>query len=262
MLFPNYVEDFSEILELRINLQSTPLGPAILPLIFSGYPVNVVCVIHSYHSRDNESYWLMLMAESFMDVVTTSDLASIRHSVNTSPEHLAKAAEAILVFMIDEAKILCSSRCSTHKTWLQRTKPGKHVATGAPRLALAIHAQCDRALRPENLAFALRSRNKVLSSNLRSLPTALRQTYQNLFLDALLWLLPKASFSEKILLYSNRILPWNMYQHNVGLIRRVRKCLDEYSARVQNAKLEELGRRIKNCELSLLLCQIFYLTSL
>lgn len=166
-------------------------------------------------------------------------------------------AEAILRFLIDDAKLGRSSTYSAHRSWLQRTKPEKHIATGATVLASGFHAQYIRfSALPKNTIYipyysylhteGTRSADNTLHCRLRSLSILLRVVGH--LLTALLWLLPKAGFSETLVHYSKRMLPRVMYQHDIVLVRRVRNCLDRYTTRVQNARLEELGGRVEKGE--------------
>lgn len=184
---------------------------------------------------------------------------------NTSPERLAEAAEAILEHLIDNVKLPFLSTDSKHKSWLQRTKPGKHTSTGSPRLASVCHTLCHGTLCLLQLKaqicgiihkFGARGDMlKVLALRsgltLRRLSRLRKRILMvNDYIGALLWLLPKAAFSQKIVLYSKRTFPRNVYQSNTGIIRRARKRLDKYITRVQNAKLEELADEIENGEMS------------
>lgn len=134
---------------------STPLAPAVLPLIYLGYPRKVVGEIldhdFAYNPIRVSTQWASLKAfKEFirvLDITTTADLASICHNVNASPARIAAAADAILGYLTDQVCLPCIPAYSSHKSWLRRMKPGKHVATGSPRLASAIHAQWLRSLR-------------------------------------------------------------------------------------------------------------------
>ncbi|KAF5318495.1 hypothetical protein D9619_011035 [Psilocybe cf. subviscida] len=274
-LFRGCLEDFLDILESHIIADGGPLAAAILPLICLRYPSKAIQEIHVYPYR-SESYGLLAHSSgsvTVLDLISAEDLASIRHSIiNTSPKRLSVAAEAILGFLIDDVELGRSSTHSAHKSWLQRTKPGKHVARGAPRLASVFHKQC--------ILFSALERNEInmerdpdgestdgestngysgltpyientLHSRLHSLSILLRAVGH--LLGALLWVLPKADFSEKLVRYSKRMFPRIMYQRDTVLVRRVRNCLDEYTTRVQNAKLEELGQRIEKGDVDALI---------
>lgn len=220
------MEDLFDIVETYISLDKTTLAPAILSLIFAGYPIKYIKEIlrFSYSIYGNAAYHFLLREVFYemgqmriMDIITPADLASIRHSVYASPQSLAVAAEAIFVYLVDEAKLVCPLPSLAHKlAWVQRPKPQKHVTRESPSW------RPTKLLIIQGLAFDL--------------------------LNALLWVIPKASFSEKILLYSERTFPRIIYQYepNAHLIRRVRKCLDEYATRVQNEKLTALRQRIEH----------------
>ncbi|KAF5318500.1 hypothetical protein D9619_011030 [Psilocybe cf. subviscida] len=262
-IFRSFLQDFFDILESHISGMSTLLAPAILPLIYLGYSCEVVCEIldhdFAYNPIKMSTQWASLKAfkESIrvLDIITTADLSSICHNVNASPARIAAAADAILGYLMDQVRLPCIPAYSSHKAWLRRMKPGKHVATGSPRLASAIHAQWLRSLRGRkdtisveqvfrlrSLSMALWPQRHITTDRVERWKNQLRITIN--LLDALLWVLPQASISEQIVLYSKRTFPW--YQLEPGLVRRVRKSLDRYSNRVQIAKLEELGRRIED----------------
>lgn len=173
-----------------------------------------------------------------LECITTADLASIRHSrVYSSPERLTAAAEAILDFVIPGSKRQHSSTSSTHKSWLLRAKPGKYVATGSPRLASVFHV---RSLTSNRLRYG--------ASLGASVPTHPKNPFQTVgrLLNAILWILPKARFSEKIVLYSNSTIPRNLYRSRAGLCHRVQRCLGEYNVRVRSERLEMLDLGIEN----------------
>lgn len=74
-----------------------------------------------------------LKVAAFMDIITTADIGSIRHSVYASPQSLAVAAEAMLGYLFREAKLDHPLASPTRKlVWLQRSKRQKHVATEGP----------------------------------------------------------------------------------------------------------------------------------
>ncbi|KAF5318726.1 hypothetical protein D9619_011024 [Psilocybe cf. subviscida] len=233
-LFRDCLEDFLDILESYIIGDGTPLAPAILPLICLGYPAKAIQEIHAYYSRGTTSYHILEYSResvTVLDLITAEDLASIRHSINTSPECLAVAAEAILGFLIDDVKLGRSSTYSAHRSWLQRIKPGKHVATGTPRIASVFHAKYTSfSALQRNIIYKHRWNTRdrflgtALHSRLDSLSILLRTV--NHLLGALLWVLPKAGFSEGLVRYSKRMFPWIMYQRDTVLVRRVRNCLD------------------------------------
>ncbi|KAF5315287.1 hypothetical protein D9619_007384 [Psilocybe cf. subviscida] len=265
-LFRRLLEGVFDILELYISETNIPLAPAIMPLIFLGYPARQIL---SYH-LDWQAYQFFDAVMNYLDnpwsqVVTMEDLASIRHSrVNTSPKSSALAAEAVLGYLFDGVKLHSSSTCSAHKSWMQRTKPGKHIALGAPRLASALHKRCLSSLRLlQDEAYREKlSNHSILPFQLQALPMVLgkrhrfsldrldRQKNANemviSLLEALLWVLPKASFLQKIVAYSKRIFSRNIYQLNTSLIHRVHKCLERYSVRVRNAELEALKKGIED----------------
>lgn len=244
---------------------SIPLAPAVFPLIYLGYPPKTVCTTLRCHffSNDVKIFRRWSSFETFeeftqvLDITTTEDLASIRHSVYMSPTHIAAAAYTMLSYLINHVGRPGIPTYSAHKSWLQRMKPGKHVATGSPRLASVIHAQWLVLLRQhprhiwqlrklESISMALQLQRHITQRMLRKW----RNQHEMIIrlLDALLWVLPKASFSDKILLYSKRAFPW--YQSEPGLARRARKYLDRHTNRVLGAKLEDLGRRIADGEYS------------
>ncbi|KAF5318477.1 hypothetical protein D9619_011014 [Psilocybe cf. subviscida] len=267
-LFRTSLDDFFDILDSYLANEINALAPAILPSIFLGIPPHVVREILSYHCRDSPSYQLVTTTwynqsqqrVSVLDLVTTEDLASIRHSANGSPKRLAVAAEAILEYIVIGGVQLY--RSSTHKSWLQRTKPGKLIATGTPKLASVLHTECVKSLglqEDKSLSIVLRPNYHFSRDELERQCKTLRLVFN--LLGVLLWLLPKAGFSERILVYSRRTFPQYVYQFEPGLARRARRCLDEYAARVQNAKLEELGQRIENGDANALIAKsrMFYL---
>jgi hypothetical protein len=256
-------------------LESSPLAPAIVALAFSRYPkratLRILCD-HFYGESLHELLSHILYRDNtsnILDIMAKIDSASARRRNITSPKRLAVAVEAILEWCLsNQADLRFLSMYSAHRSWLQRTKPGKHIATGAPRLASVFHVWCIIALdmlkdpydhmplivpTTEDL-IKYRPLTMVVGPKYSNTSDALwrqRNQFQKVahLLEALLWLLPKAGFSEKIVRYSKRTFQWNIYQRKPCLIHRVRKCLDEYNTRVQNAKLQELGQRISNGEL-------------
>lgn len=270
-LFRSFLDDFFDIFEACIREESTPLLPAILPLIFIKYPAQGLRDILYYRSRYELSYALIACGKfnwgvhiSVLDIVTTADLASIRHSVNASPQSLAVAAEAVLEYLINEVKLDFPPTCSEHKTWLQRKKPRKCIATGAPKLSSVFYARCVSSLMRLVEQFDHEPRHRRIKSynQLHTLYRILGPKYRFLphgpwyrrdklrmvvsLLNALLRVLPKAGFSEKIISYSRRTILLQMYLHEPGLCRRVRRCIEKYTIRVQSTKLEELGHGIEN----------------
>lgn len=242
-------------------------------MILAGYPAEGVCDIHFYHSFEKESFalitWLDLHQSSkivsVLDITNTVDVAPTRQIANASPESLAVAAETMLGYLLDKMKLQCSSiyRITVHKAWLQQTKPGKHLATGTPKLASAFHGRCLKARRQpvisdnvddtddENCP-RLQLPDLIPRVRLLSLLTGgtwrrereLRLVHN--LLNTLLWVLPKAGFSERICHYSRRMFPRKVYLHEPGLVGRVRRCLEKYTTRVQSTKLKELGYKIEN----------------
>lgn len=65
-------------------------------------------------------------------------------------------------------------------------------------------------------------------------------------LNALVWLLPQAGFSEKIITFSRMISQQNSYWCKRDPCTKLQKCLDEYSIRVHNEMLEKHDRGIEN----------------
>lgn len=249
--------------------ETTPFARAILPLIFLGYPNTAIRQILSYHwsyrhitqSFPNDS---MLYATAF-NILTKEDLPSICHIADTSPRRSTLAAEVILGWLFDQVKLSCSSPYPTHTLWLRRTKAGKHIATGASRLASALHAKCVRSYGlQEDMVHTGRFDLDELSSrfqffsmgsslNIGFTPIGLWRRQNKLImainlLDSLPFLLPKAGFSGKLLLYSKRAFPRNLCLQVASRVHRARKCLDDYGTRVQDLKLKELGQRIENGE--------------
>lgn len=301
------MEDFFDILEWHLGLDDAPLAPAILPLIFLGYSSVAVSKTIRHHFKPNRLYDIMqyqwptpnipahsiapgelgsrhtwnILAHSMAHIASSS-----RHcSVHISPERLALAAEALLGWLINQVKLPYQFTFSVHKAWHQRKKPGKYIATGAPRLASTLPALC-RSLHAE-LVHSFRNflkfeaeytRGTTLVAKFQFLATMLGEKYHILpkklerqqvklgmvvnLLEALLWVLPKASYSDKILLYAKRAFPRNMYQHKPGLVCRVRKCLDQYTTRVQKAQVDELDQKIDNGERSVYLSLCRYLIML
>lgn len=95
-------------MELHISKLGTPLVPAVLPLIFVGCPPETVSGILWFHRpnytifRAKEIFTRALEFLGNTDVVTTEDLGAIHHSqINSSPERVAAAAEAILKDLIN-----------------------------------------------------------------------------------------------------------------------------------------------------------------
>lgn len=273
------MEDFFDILESYANSESTPFAHIIVTLAFSGYPVHdVERILHECLVGDNSFFSLLTFSlqrdlfserETVLNIATMAAATSVRLNTRTSPKRLIVATEAILEYLIDQEILQFLSTYSTHKSWLQRIKPGKHIATGSPRLASVCHTLGLRILNhwedpyhiyrfrgstpgPRGIHFG---RLSMVLGPKYGHPDALRERRNKAtmvfhLLEALLWLLPKVGFSEKIVLYLTKAFPWNIYQREAGLVRRVRKCFDRYTARVRNAQLEELDRRIENGELS------------
>ncbi|KAF5318499.1 hypothetical protein D9619_011031 [Psilocybe cf. subviscida] len=244
-LYGDYSQDFFDILELYISPESMPLDPAILPLISLSYPSRAIHNILSYHRRDSPSFGVLdsIFVDDPSGFVSIVEIASISH-INISPERFAVAAGAILDYLFDDVEPHRSSTYSTHSSWLHQTKPGKHIAMGASRLASGSHAQRLHSWRRR----ILRLPGMPLTTRMKSMMQMWKEQLRMVgnLLQALLWVLPKAGFLEKIVSYSNRSFPQSIYQRNIGVFRRVRKCLDAYTSRVQIAKLEELGQRIEN----------------
>lgn len=283
-LFRDIVEDFFDTFELCANSES-PLGPAILPLMLLGYPATKICEIICYRSTNRITNYNLTVSYSndgvtkpraltFLDFISTA--IPIRYgAADASIQRLAaEAAEAILEHLFDSARLPSTSAYSGHRSWLQRTKPGKHLTVGAPRLASALHTRSLSSLHLlEDVDLNAKTLNRYEAVNLRAkcsmlrfisiglglkhhlLPNKLYQRQDELLvavrlIRALLWVLPKANFSEKILLYSSRTFPRSIYQRKSNLCHRVYKSLDHYIARVQNAKLKELCQSIENGEYS------------
>lgn len=149
------MDEFFTILDTEVGLESTVVAPAILPLIFHGFPTTKVGEIVFYHCRNNKFYQLMSFQSptggtkpsKFLDFITPNDTASIHFNVSTSPLRTAVAVETILEYLFDQVELHCSSTYLGPKSWLKRTKPGKHIAVGAPRLASVVYARCTRILR-------------------------------------------------------------------------------------------------------------------
>ncbi|KAF5318720.1 hypothetical protein D9619_011022 [Psilocybe cf. subviscida] len=225
------LEDFFDIVEPCINLDNKKLGPSILPLVFVGCPIEVVHTIILYHHYGplyrfmvNKTYINNFKTQvSIGDIITTADLSSIRHSIYAAPQPLAVAAEVILQYLAYEVELVRPLTSPKHKlAWVQRPKPQNRIAT-------------DYLTSPWTPATFYTMKNLVLN-----------------LLNALLWVIPKAGFSEEILLYSKRSFSQFIYQGNVRLVHRVRKRLDEYTTRVRKEKLKELGQRIENGDVNAL----------
>jgi hypothetical protein len=240
-------------------------------MLYNHFKYQPVLTLMSYYlgGGSNEH----IRSRTIVDIIASADPTSVHHITTTSPKSLAEAAEAILKCLMDQVHLLHLSTYSMHKSWLLRTKPGKHIATGTPRLASVFHTLCISSLLQKNLfeqvhqrlyrrskssngyyrIFNLQTLSKVLGPKYDLTMDGLRRRGAEItivvdLLKALLWLLPKAGFSEKIVRYSKRTFSRDIYRRKPDLIHRVRKSLDNYTTRVQNAKLEDLGQRIENGE--------------
>ncbi|KAF5318733.1 hypothetical protein D9619_011041 [Psilocybe cf. subviscida] len=97
-LFRSFTEDFLDIVHSHISLKSAPLTGAIFTLIFTGYPPLLLCKPLAFHLGDNVSRSTTTL-ESAFDSISTTELASICHSVNNPSERLVVAAEEILEYL-------------------------------------------------------------------------------------------------------------------------------------------------------------------
>ena len=300
-LLRNFLEDFFDIFQSHLALECKPLEPVILPLLFSGYPTTSVCDILSHccftnsenplcninwfcaHDggvplgRDAMSFLLIhgLMElplhapgqppDRYIERITSDDLASIRHSFNTSTPNLTAAAQAIIRYL-QSIQPICNgltiwgtSRPTPHEAWLQRTKPGKRLSTGSPKMASKFHRICLHIYEDIETADSPQSRSKYgpYLENI-GLPISIstadwrKRIHHGLLyfelLHALIWLLPKVSYSECIVRYSRMMLSRDVYQRNPLLFRHVKKSLDSYYTRVQDEKLQALSRRVDEGE--------------
>ncbi|KAF5318497.1 hypothetical protein D9619_011037 [Psilocybe cf. subviscida] len=192
-LYSAYVDDFPNLLRYHISLKSTPVAAAIFTLVSIGHPTQTLCRALESH-LDSKFPWYVDMLKSALRALSTAEFALILHNIDTPPERLAVAAEAVLGYLFDA------------RVW--------------PHASQSVYATQQQVLEQFVVLLSL--------------------------IDTLLWLLPKAGFSWKILRYSKRQLlgdgPLKIDQNRIS---QVEKCLDEYTSRVQDVKLEELRKRIE-----------------
>ncbi|KAF5318479.1 hypothetical protein D9619_011012 [Psilocybe cf. subviscida] len=270
-LYRVFLEDFFDIFESYLRNEVKPLAPAILPLIFLGFSTKIIRDI-IYHFDSEEVIWYVqgtisqwMMQDSFdpglnpfhtslvsvFNKLDASDLRVIRQCANASPENVAIAAETLLDYIFSKSHTPKKLPMRTpHRRWIQREKPGIRVATGSPKIASAFHLKfikykLNDALFPKDHAVSGKKTTYLgmIPKTGRESPNP--ETLYFLLLDAVLWLLPEAGFSEKLLRYASRVLPKASYQRFPKLARRLQRCFDAYSARVRDLKLRELSQEIE-----------------
>lgn len=197
-----------------------------------------------------------------MELITSSDLASIRHSTNASPVSLRAAAEAILKYLPSlqpshESDYGRGTTPTPHQTWIRKRKPAKHVSTGFPKLASKFHRRCldtynhYQTGNSDHLKKRQKDRQYLerlgLSVVISTADRRMRMQHDMLHTElmrALIWLLPKASSSDFIVLRSRKTFPREIYHRSPRLCGQVQKSLDSFSTRVEDERLQELSQCI------------------
>lgn len=236
--------------------------------MFSGYPIRTVRSIIYHFDGDKAIPYLqytvtqLLMQPSrtfrlgrisVFDNLDLNDLRGVQYI--TAPPSMTGAVEAILQYIFtrgNEPKDLFLR--TPHRTWIVRQKPGKRMATGSPKLASAFHLKCvryklDATLFPERCGATPRRYLALLSTRVAIDPD--HDTLYFLLLNALLWLIPKAGYSNTILAYMRRLLPRTAYQRYPKLARQLQQCFDTYIAGADDIKMRVLAQQLAN-ELTIL----------
>ena len=186
---------------------------------------------------------------SVFDKLDPNDLPAVRdHGAHVCPASMAAAAAAILEYIFARQHSPKDLFLRTpHKTWLHSKKPGKHVATGSPKLAWAFHHKCVKykleATRSRGTRGPTRRRYLgLLSTHVAINPSP--DTLYFLLLEAVMWLLPKADYSEKVQAYMGAALPRTAYLRYPTLARELQRSFDAYTARARDTKMQVLMQQI------------------
>ncbi|KAF5318697.1 hypothetical protein D9619_011009 [Psilocybe cf. subviscida] len=257
-LYMTSLQQFFDIFESYLHDEMGPLAPAILPLILSRYPISTVRNIVYHFEGDRKIPYLqytitqLLMQPcrafrlgriSAFDNLDPEDLRAVR-GTHLGPGSMAVAAAAVLEYLFSRDNSPRDLFFRTpHRTWMQRQKPGKRMATGSPVLASAFHLKCLRyklaaTVSPKSCSATRRKYLGMLSTKVAIDPKP--DTLYFLLLDAVLWFLPKSDCSDRVLAYVRRVLPRTAYQRYPKLARRLQMWFDAYGARARNTKMQLL----------------------